>query len=258
MERTLVLCREPQTFNSREGYWESQDYWRVYTEPLRYESSQRSAWENHETQNRGSHWSFGNVLLDWQAHPALAKARSVRLQVPQTLRSISIYYRMHSPIWIVLTELEILSQDDVNVYKSMSPMPDIDRPSHTLLSAHQPPKISWTSCDPVSEEEDEGTDDDCILVEVIRRKKKTSTARGGASSPSGGLFTSHPKEARVTTRKCKARASRVVMKTKHPSKCFSWTCKCFYLLILIDFSPFPESSMLVPQTPSSQSKGSGK
>jgi hypothetical protein len=85
-------------------------------------------------------------------------------------------------------------------------MLDIDRSSHTLSSAHRPPKISRPSHDLVSEEEEEGTDNDCTLAEVIR-SKKTSATQEGASSPGGDLFPSHPKEARVAARKRKTSAS---------------------------------------------------
>jgi hypothetical protein len=80
-------------------------------------------------------------------------------------------------------------------------MPDIDRLSHTLPSAHQPPKISRPSCNPVSEEEGEGTDDSRTLVEVIK------TSQEGRNSPGGELLPSHSSKQRVTTRKCKASAS---------------------------------------------------
>jgi hypothetical protein len=99
-----------------------------------------------------------------------------------------------------------LSQDDVNVYKSMPPIPDIDCPIHTLSSAHQPPKISCPSHDPVSEEEDEGTDDGRTLVEVIR-SNKAKTSKEGASSLGDDLLPSHSSKQRVTARKHKTSAS---------------------------------------------------
>jgi hypothetical protein len=63
-----------------------------------------------------------------------------------------------------------LLQDDVNVYRIMPPMPDIDRPSHLMPSTH-PLAIAATS----EEKEGDETDDDCTLAEVIKGKSmKTS------------------------------------------------------------------------------------
>jgi hypothetical protein len=85
-------------------------------------------------------------------------------------------------------------------------MPDIDCPSHTLPSVHQPPKISRPSCDLVSEEEDEGTDNGRTLVNVIKTKK-AKTSQESASSPGGDLLPSHSSKQRVTAQKHKVRAS---------------------------------------------------
>jgi hypothetical protein len=85
-------------------------------------------------------------------------------------------------------------------------MLDIDRPSHTLPSVHQPPKISRPSHGPVSGGEEEGTGDDLTLAEVMR-SKKTSTSQEGANSPGSVLFPSLPKKPWVAARKQKADAS---------------------------------------------------
>jgi hypothetical protein len=63
-----------------------------------------------------------------------------------------------------------LLEDDVNVYISMPPMPDIDRPSHLMPSTH-PLAIAASS----EEEEGDETDDDRTLAKVIKGKSmKTS------------------------------------------------------------------------------------
>jgi hypothetical protein len=74
-----------------------------------------------------------------------------------------------------MIDLEILLQDDINVYKSMPPMPDLQRLDHIMPSAFQAPKTSRPTIDRVSGEEDEGTYDDRTLVEVIKAKR-TSTS----------------------------------------------------------------------------------
>jgi hypothetical protein len=106
---------------------------------------------------------------------------------------------------LVLTDLEILLQDDINVYRSMPPMPDLQRPDQMMPSAFQAPKTSWPTIDPVSREEDEGTDDYCTLAEVIK-SKRTRTSQEGMTCSSGDL-PSHLKKPRVASRKCKASAS---------------------------------------------------
>jgi hypothetical protein len=74
-----------------------------------------------------------------------------------------------------------LLQDDINVYRSMPPMPHIDCPSHLMPSTHLL-AIAATS----EEEEADETDDDRPLSEVIKgRSMKTS--QEGASSPSGAF-----------------------------------------------------------------------
>jgi hypothetical protein len=72
---------------------------------------------------------------------------------------------------LVLTYLEILLQDNVNVYRSMPSMPDLQHPDHMMPSAFRAPKTSRPTIDPVSGEEDEGTDDDRTLAEVIKGKR---------------------------------------------------------------------------------------
>jgi hypothetical protein len=65
---------------------------------------------------------------------------------------------------LVLTDLETLLQDDVNVYRSMPPMPDLQHPDHMMPSAFRAPKTSRPTIDQVSGEDDEGTDDDRTLA----------------------------------------------------------------------------------------------
>jgi hypothetical protein len=69
-----------------------------------------------------------------------------------------------------MTNLGILLQDNINVYRSMPPMPDIDRLSHLMLSR---PTI-----DSEGREDDEGTDDDRILAEVTKGKKTKTSQEG--------------------------------------------------------------------------------
>jgi hypothetical protein len=97
----------------------------------------------------------------------------------------------------VLTYPEIPLQDDINVYRSTHPMPDIERPSHLMPS--RPPAVF------VSEEDNEGTDDDRTLSDVMKGKKAKTSQEGQSSSGSDSL-PSHPKGLRATTRKCKASA----------------------------------------------------
>jgi hypothetical protein len=56
-------------------------------------------------------------------------------------------------------------QDDINVYRSMPPMTDIERPSH-LMPSTCPLSIAATS----EEEEGDETNDDRTLSEVIKGK----------------------------------------------------------------------------------------
>jgi hypothetical protein len=95
---------------------------------------------------------------------------------------------------LVLTYLKILLQDDINVYRSMPPMPDIERPSHLMPS--RPPVVS------ISEEDSESTDDAHTLADVMKGKK-VKTSQEGQSSTSGDSLSSHPKGLRAATRKCK-------------------------------------------------------
>jgi hypothetical protein len=94
----------------------------------------------------------------------------------------------------------------VNVYRSMPPMLDIDRPSHMMPSAFRAPKTSRPTIDPISGEEDEGTDDDRTLAEVIKGKRKR-TSQEGMSSSGGDLLPNHPKKPRVASQKRRACAS---------------------------------------------------
>jgi hypothetical protein len=70
----------------------------------------------------------------------------------------------------VLTELEILLQDDINVYRGMPPMLDIEHLSHLMPSR--------PTVDSVSKEDDEGTDDDCTLADVMKGKKSEDLLGG--------------------------------------------------------------------------------
>jgi hypothetical protein len=83
-------------------------------------------------------------------------------------------------------------------------MSNIERPRHTLPSAHQPPFNFRPAQDLVSGEEEEQSDDHRTLAEVIR-SNKIGTSQEGSNSPN--LLPSHPKKARVTTRKRRASAS---------------------------------------------------
>jgi hypothetical protein len=94
-----------------------------------------------------------------------------------------------------------LLQDDVNVYRSIPPMPDIDCSSH-LMPSTCPLAITTTS----EEEEGDETDDDRTLSEVIKGKS-IKTSQEGASSPGGDLLPNHPKGPRAATRKRRASAS---------------------------------------------------
>jgi hypothetical protein len=100
---------------------------------------------------------------------------------------------------LVLTDLEILLQDDVNVYRSMPLMPDLQCPDHMMPSTFRVPKTSRPIIDPVSGEKDEVTDDDRTLAEVIKRKR-TRTSQESMSS-FGGDFPSHSKKPRVASQK---------------------------------------------------------
>jgi hypothetical protein len=69
-----------------------------------------------------------------------------------------------------------LLQDDVNVYRSMPPMPDIDSPSH-LMPSTRPLAIATTS----KEEDGDETDDDGALSEVIKGKSMKTSQEGKSS-----------------------------------------------------------------------------
>jgi hypothetical protein len=69
-----------------------------------------------------------------------------------------------------MTNLGILLQDDVNVYRSMPPMPDNERPSH-LMPSNRPLANTASS----EEEEDDETDSGRTLTEVIKGKSKKAT-----------------------------------------------------------------------------------
>jgi hypothetical protein len=62
-----------------------------------------------------------------------------------------------------MTNLGILLQDDINVYRSMPPMLNIERLSHLMPSMFEASRICRPTVDPVSGEDDEGTDDDRTL-----------------------------------------------------------------------------------------------
>ncbi|RLM54317.1 transposon protein, putative, unclassified [Panicum miliaceum] len=88
--------------------------------------------------------------------------------------------------------------DDVNVYRSMPSMPDIDRPSHLMPSR--------SAIDSESMEDDEGTNDDRTLAEVIKGTK-TKTTQESESSAGGDPLPNHPKGPRAATWKLRASAS---------------------------------------------------
>jgi hypothetical protein len=95
--------------------------------------------------------------------------------------------------------------DDINVYRSMSPMSDIKRPCHTLPTADQ----NISSCldaNPVTEEGDNDSDDGCTLFD-LKRKREMTTTQVNTTSPSGQIFPTPPKKARMAARKRKAGAS---------------------------------------------------
>jgi hypothetical protein len=92
--------------------------------------------------------------------------------------------------------LEHLSQDDINIYRSMPPMPDIDRPRHKLPTAHRNTTYH-PNVDPVSEEV-AGTDGDRTLVNLKRKKRSNYCPGRSKLSPGGELLPSHPKKPRVT------------------------------------------------------------
>jgi hypothetical protein len=100
-----------------------------------------------------------------------------------------------------LKNFGILLQDDVNVYRSMPPMPDIECPIH-LIPSTRPLAIAASS----EEEEGDETDFDRTLAKVIK-SKSMKTSQEGASSPGGNLLPSHPNNLRVTARKRRASAS---------------------------------------------------
>jgi hypothetical protein len=84
-------------------------------------------------------------------------------------------------------------------------MPGIERPNHTLPTAHRSTS-SHPKTDPVTEEEDEDSDDGCTLFD-LKRKRGVSTSQKGISSPGGEIFPAPPKKPRMAARKCKATAS---------------------------------------------------
>lgn len=84
----------------------------------------------------------------------------------------------------------------------MPPMPDIDRPCHTLPTAHGNATY-LPNVDPVSEEE-AGTDGDRTLVNLKSKKRSKYRPRRSKLSPGGELLPSHPKKPRVTVQKCKS------------------------------------------------------
>lgn len=69
-------------------------------------------------------------------------------------------------------------QDDVNVYRSMPPMPDILRPSHTLLRVYQQhvddPDTTRLDHDPVTSEEEDSNDGRTLADLKQKRSKGTS------------------------------------------------------------------------------------
>lgn len=81
-------------------------------------------------------------------------------------------------------------------------MPDIDRPSHTLPSAHQ--KIaSRLDVDPVTEEDVEDTDDGRTLAD-FKWKRDAGASQRGTSSPGGEALATPLKKPRTIVAMCKA------------------------------------------------------
>jgi hypothetical protein len=94
-----------------------------------------------------------------------------------------------------VANLGILLHDDVNVYSSMPPMPNIKHPSHLMPSTR--PLATTASGE---EEDGDEIDSNRTLAEVIK-SKSMKTSQEGASSPGGNLLPSHPKKPRITARK---------------------------------------------------------
>jgi hypothetical protein len=101
--------------------------------------------------------------------------------------------------------LLILLQQDVDVYTSMPPMPNITCPQHLQPSAYQKP-VFHPSYDPVSIDNNQDSDVGHTLAKVIKGEGK-KTAQERESSPSDDLFPSHPQGPRATAQKHKASAS---------------------------------------------------
>ena len=101
------------------------------------------------------------------------------------------------------TKILCLLQDDVNVYRSSPPLPDIPRPAHLLPSAHLP-RASQLDQDPddvgtaLDYESDENFPSADFEEEVSEGDKDRSP------SPGIKLGAGHPRAPRTTTRKRKA------------------------------------------------------
>jgi len=98
----------------------------------------------------------------------------------------------------------LLLQDDVNVYKSSPPLPDITRPGHLLPSACNP-----HTCHPHedSDDVDSATEakSDENLSSANFEEEASMGVEDGSPSPGGDLGSSHPKAPREVT--CKRKAS---------------------------------------------------
>jgi hypothetical protein len=78
---------------------------------------------------------------------------------------------------MILTHLPILLQQDVNVYRSMPPMPDITRLLQS--SAYQKPDFH-PSYDPICTDDDQDSDDGRTLAEVKKARVRRLPRRAEA------------------------------------------------------------------------------
>ncbi|RLM99027.1 hypothetical protein C2845_PM06G33700 [Panicum miliaceum] len=92
-------------------------------------------------------------------------------------------------------------KQDVNLYRSMPPMPDIERPLHLQPLVYQVP-ICRPSYDPISSHNDQESDDSRTLAQVVKGKE-------GGSTPGDDLVLSHPRGPKAPTRKRKVSVSPV-------------------------------------------------
>jgi hypothetical protein len=93
----------------------------------------------------------------------LFSASNAPKQVKVSCLFCSAEYFSASFVVVVLTLTCLSLHFDVKVYRSMPPMPDIDRPSHLWPRAHCP-IAPVTNVEEVANEEEESNDDRTLLT----------------------------------------------------------------------------------------------